>query len=208
MHLPLIKTECGGIMNIIEDFFSFKGRIRRSTFFIRMLILFIINFIILFGIGFMIFILAMAGIAENAIMTLMFIIMIPIMLLFSALSIIQYGKRLHDLNQSAILVVIILVSIIPYIGWVISFIFGLYLLLVDGTVGPNQYGEDPKGRLPYQPYTSPENMQQHQPYTPPENMQQYQPYTPPENIQQYQPYATQENMQQYQSDTTQEDTQQ
>ena len=34
-----------------------------------------------------------------------------------------------------------------YIGWV----FSLYMLFADGTVGPNQYGEDPKNRMPYQP---------------------------------------------------------
>lgn len=36
---------------------------------------------------------------------------------------------------------------IPIVGW----IFALYMLFADGTVGPNQYGEDPKNRMPYHP---------------------------------------------------------
>ena len=55
-----------------------------------------------------------------------------------------FVKRLHDLNKSGWL---ILICCVPIIGWV----FSLYMLFADGTVGPNQYGEDPKNRMPYQP---------------------------------------------------------
>ncbi|UVV55162.1 DUF805 domain-containing protein [Bacteroides thetaiotaomicron] len=59
-------------------------------------------------------------------------------------SLAQGVKRLHDLNKSGWL---ILICCVPIIGWV----FSLYMLFADGTVGPNQYGEDPKNRMPYQP---------------------------------------------------------
>lgn len=52
-------------------------------------------------------------------------------------------KRLHDLNKSGWL---ILLCCVPIIGW----IFALYMLFADGTVGPNPYGADPKNRMPYQ----------------------------------------------------------
>lgn len=45
-------------------------------------------------------------------------------------------RRLHDLNQSGWLGLIIL---IPIVGWA----FGIYLMAARGTVGPNNYGEDP-----------------------------------------------------------------
>lgn len=52
-------------------------------------------------------------------------------------------KRLHDLNKSGWL---ILLCCVPIVGW----IFALYMLFADGTVGPNPYGADPKNRMPYQ----------------------------------------------------------
>ena len=55
----------------------------------------------------------------------------------------QGVKRLHDLNKSGWL---ILLCCVPIIGW----IFALYMLFADGTVGPNPYGADPKNRMPYQ----------------------------------------------------------
>jgi len=33
---------------------------------------------------------------------------------------------------------------------VVNLVLGLYLLFADGTVGPNQFGEDPKNRAPFQ----------------------------------------------------------
>ena len=58
-------------------------------------------------------------------------------------SLAQGVKRLHDLNKSGWL---ILICCVPIIGWV----FSLYMLFADGTVGPNPYGADPKNRMPYQ----------------------------------------------------------
>ena len=55
----------------------------------------------------------------------------------------QGVKRLHDLNKSGWL---ILLCCVPIVGW----IFALYMLFADGTVGPNPYGADPKNRMPYQ----------------------------------------------------------
>ena len=49
---------------------------------------------------------------------------------------------------------LILICCVPIIGWV----FGLYMLFADGTVGPNQYGEDPKNRMPYQAQPSSVNV--------------------------------------------------
>ncbi|MBB1645380.1 DUF805 domain-containing protein [Sphingobacterium sp. UME9] len=46
-------------------------------------------------------------------------------------------RRLHDTNKSGWF---ILVALIPFIGW----IYLLYLLVLEGDKGPNQYGPDPK----------------------------------------------------------------
>ncbi|MDR1593426.1 MAG: DUF805 domain-containing protein [Prevotellaceae bacterium] len=70
---------------------------------------------------------------------------------FSIIIVILYGlfilipslavtvRRLHDINKSGWW---ILISLVPMIG----FIWFLVLLCIDGTVGDNQYGTDPKNR--------------------------------------------------------------
>ncbi len=63
----------------------------------------------------------------------------------------QGVKRLHDLDKSGWL---ILLCLVPIVGW----LFGLYMLFADGTVGPNQYGPDPKNRQPYQQQAAPVNV--------------------------------------------------
>lgn len=51
-------------------------------------------------------------------------------------------KRFHDLDKSGWMILTLLIPIV-------DFVFSIYLLFVDGTIGPNRYGEDPKGRVPY-----------------------------------------------------------
>jgi len=50
-------------------------------------------------------------------------------------------RRLHDSNKSGGW---LLILFIPYIGFIIHF----GLMQVQGTVGPNDYGDDPLGREP------------------------------------------------------------
>ena len=54
----------------------------------------------------------------------------------------QDVKRLHDVDKTGWFIILLLIPIV-------NFIFGLYMLLADGTVGPNRYGDDPKNRMPY-----------------------------------------------------------
>ena len=50
-------------------------------------------------------------------------------------------RRFHDQDKSGWL---ILLQFIPYVGWLIVFIF----MLLDGTRGPNRFGDDPKAPAP------------------------------------------------------------
>lgn len=63
-----------------------------------------------------------------------------VMLLFFAISTILYVtlsiRRLHDLEKDGMFV---LLAFVP----TVNFIFWLYLCIVKGTDGPNQYGADP-----------------------------------------------------------------
>ncbi len=63
-----------------------------------------------------------------------------VMLLFMAISTILYVtlsiRRLHDIEKDGMFV---LLAFVP----TVNFIFWLYLCIMKGTDGPNQYGEDP-----------------------------------------------------------------
>ena len=99
----------------------------------------------------------------------LFIVIITIVRLLAfiihlALLLPQIVKRLHDMNQSgwfALLlplgwILVTALSLIPKIGfiflilWMVPrIIFFLILVVADGTVGDNQYGEDPEKRIPH-----------------------------------------------------------
>ena len=100
--------------------FSFDGRIRRIEYFLSGIVGGIVTWIaMLLGVGTFIF-----GASVW-------------------FSLAQGVKRLHDLNKSGWLILLMFIPIV-------NAIFGLYMLFADGTVGPNQYGADPKNRMPYQ----------------------------------------------------------
>lgn len=108
----------------IENFWSAKGRLRRSTYFGRVLFLSFLSGIASFMME------ASDAVAGLGALTLLFLwILIAI----------QAVKRLHDINLSGWYYIVYL---IPFV----NIIFGLYVLFKDGTIGPNEYGADPKGR--------------------------------------------------------------
>lgn len=130
--------------------FSFDGRIRRIEYFLSGLISSVV--------GGTVWAIAFAGImagamsgstASGSIFGVIIGFAVYVGLLWFGLA--QGVKRLHDLNKSGWM---ILIMFIP----VANFIFALYMLFADGTVGPNEYGNDPKNRAPYQAAPSPVNV--------------------------------------------------
>lgn len=122
--------------------FSFDGRIRRIEYFLSGIIGVIVGGIA-YSLGVAtLFLGAAAGSAGGSFFGILIGIAAAIASLWFSLA--QGVKRLHDLNKSGWLILLLFV---PIVGWV----FALYMLFADGTVGPNQYGEDPKNRMPYQP---------------------------------------------------------
>ena len=56
-------------------------------------------------------------------------------------------RRLHDRNMSGWWILWFpLLSMLPFVGWIVPWIQLVILWLLDGTPGPNLYGPDPKGR--------------------------------------------------------------
>ena len=114
-----------------ESFFSTNGRIRRSTYIGRSLLLIIPS-----GMAYLAYIDSLDSYNADIEMAFGAIVLLAVWIT----SMIQFVKRLHDINLSGWLSLLLL---IPYAGG----LFGLIILFIDGTKGPNQYGVDPKGRI-------------------------------------------------------------
>ena len=107
-----------------DDFFSTQGRIRRSTYLFRTILLALP--LSLFGI-----------MAQNSNEPGLVLILAFFSIGFGILQIIQAIKRLHDIELGGEYV---LLGLVP----IVNIAFGLYLIFKDGTIGTNVYGEDPK----------------------------------------------------------------
>lgn len=105
-----------------ENFLSINGRIRRRTYLIRGTILsipiVILNYLFSYYENFA-------------------IVLIIIIIALTILLVIQFIKRLHDINMSGLYWLLCLIPIV-------NLIFGLYVVFKEGTAGSNQYGSDPK----------------------------------------------------------------
>ena len=102
-----------------SNLFSTEGRIRRSTYWARMIV---VNAI---------YILARVMAIEDPSAAFVCLIVMLIALIFSF---IQSVKRMHDVGKR---------------GWyAIIPIYGLILSFTDGTSGDNEYGENPKEKNP------------------------------------------------------------
>lgn len=134
--------------------FSFEGRIRRIEYFLSGLLVSMVGGIV-WAVAFAsAFVGMMSGSTAAAAGGSVFAILLGLAAYVGILwfGIAQGVKRLHDVDKSGWL---LLLGLIP----VVNFFFGLYLLFADGTVGPNQYGPDPKNRQPYQaPVATPVNV--------------------------------------------------
>ena len=114
-------------IKVIKNF-SFKGRARRSEFWMFMLIF----LLIMISLGFIDVALGMYS-EKNDIGLFSGVFIVAILIQYLAVGI----RRLHDTGRSAWW---FLINFIPFVGSVIW----LLLMLLEGQQGENQYGSDPK----------------------------------------------------------------
>ena len=121
----------------LRKYADFQGRARRSEFWLFWLFTFVVGFVLQM-IGGM-----MGGAADPSNPAAMYSSPAGIVLLLFYLAILIPSiavaiRRLHDTNRSGWW---LLIALIPFIGALVLLVF--YVL--PGTVGPNKFGEDPKG---------------------------------------------------------------
>jgi uncharacterized membrane protein YhaH (DUF805 family) len=125
----------------LRKYADFTGRARRKEFWLFWL--FLIGIEVAFSILISI---ASGSMGEMDFMTMngpgkaMFGLYGLVMLALIVPSLAVSIRRLHDTNRTAWW---ILLALIPFLGALVLIVF--YVL--DGTPGPNKYGEDPKGRV-------------------------------------------------------------
>lgn len=126
------KPASPGFMEIL---FSFKGRATRTQYWLAHLALagLLIGTIVLMG-------LAGAFAKDSDKGDYALLLLIPAGVAYLWINLAVSVKRCHDRNKSGAFV---LINLIPYIG---GFWFFIEAGCLDGTVGPNQYGPDPRGR--------------------------------------------------------------
>ncbi len=121
---------------MFKNLFSFDGRIRRTEFALSLIVIYPI-------IAFVVYICSRIDPEEP--LSLGISLLSYIVLLWFRWS--QGAKRCHDRGNSG--------------WWQIIPFYVLWLLFAEGDAGPNEYGEDPKGRLnEYQNFTSPSGNQE------------------------------------------------
>jgi uncharacterized membrane protein YhaH (DUF805 family) len=124
-------------LTIVEMLYSFKGRIKRSEWWLWMIATYVFHGIVVIGI---IILAYESGPSINNRGLVFVLILIPVLIHVLWVGIAIYVKRFHDLGHSGWMVCL---GLIPYIG-------GLILLImcgiIDGNPGPNKFGLDAKMR--------------------------------------------------------------
>ena len=120
--------------------FSFEGRIRRKEYAISLLLIPIIFFgfsLIIWGISYV-----FKDIFKNVIEIISVVFSLIILILLPWFWLAQAVKRSHDIGNSGWW----LLLLVPFSLFfpVFFFIYNVVLLVAEGDVGSNEYGEDPK----------------------------------------------------------------
>ena len=133
----------------LAKFADFEGRARRSEYWLFALFQFLLGCVFWLIIG----VIAAAssqgqgeapspaGGASVGIIAVIFVLL-WVALIIPTLAVAV--RRMHDIDKSGAW---ILISLVPLVGPIVFLVF----TLLDGTMGPNRYGPDPKNRAPYVP---------------------------------------------------------
>lgn len=116
---------------MLNKIYTTEGRLNRLRYFMYSIVWSIISSVVGFILG------SIGGLLSSDPESVLVMVPVGIWSFVAGIGSIMIAiRRLHDLNKSGWF---LLISLIP----LVNMIFVLYILLVPGTVGDNQYGEDP-----------------------------------------------------------------
>ena len=118
---------------VTEDLFSFQGRRNRQSYVFSWL-MWVVAILIVWSVAAVGFI---SG-ESYGLLIAAGLITVPIVLSSWATG----GQRCRDFGWTGWAM---LITLIPYIGW----IWGIAIMFIPGTPGPNRYGPDPLGGTPF-----------------------------------------------------------
>jgi len=121
-----------------ENYANFDGRARRKEYWMYTLCVVVINFVIGFVAGFLGFFSEWMG---SLVMMLSYLVTLGLLLPSLAVG----ARRLHDTGKSGWW---LLLSPIPFVNFYL-----IYLLVIEGDRGPNEFGPDPKEEESWFPKT-------------------------------------------------------
>ena len=120
----------------LRRYAEFSGRSRRKEYWM----FFLLNLLISLAVWMLLALTFIAGLSEEAMMT----VMTPVFILYAivALALVIPGiavtiRRLHDTDRSGWT---LLLALIPLVGAIVLLVF----YCTEGTPGPNRFGADPK----------------------------------------------------------------
>lgn len=125
----------------LKRYADFSGRSRRKEYWLWMLFQIVLLVVVTVAVIGLFGGLSGGGASDDLLGGLSIGTLVVVGLFFLALFIPNLAvqvRRFHDQDKSGWLV---LIGFIPYLGGVIMFVF----MLLEGTRGPNRYGNDPKG---------------------------------------------------------------
>jgi uncharacterized membrane protein YhaH (DUF805 family) len=126
-------------MSLSKVLFSFSGRIPRSTWWYFNLAVWVVSFVLVLILAVLFALVYNSSSSSDPTGIILavdcLVGLFALLLIYPTLAV--SVKRCHDLNHSGWFV---LISLIPFVGsiWLL-----IELGFLAGTVGPNQYGEDP-----------------------------------------------------------------
>lgn len=116
---------------MLNKIYTTEGRLNRLRYFIYSIAWSLISSVVGFILG------SIGGLLSSDPESVLVIVPVGIWSFVAGIGSIMIAiRRLHDLNKSGWF---LLIGLIP----LVNMIFMLYILLIPGTVGDNQYGEDP-----------------------------------------------------------------
>lgn len=147
------KELCAALGLSFRDWFKIEGRATRREYWSKIVPVFFMLFVVAVVVAVMIIDIGRRSCwVHGTTMFYLVIFLIGVAIVSHIVLLPVTVRRLHDRNMSGwFLLAFFVGSLIPVVNWFTQVAQFIIVGCLDGTVGPNDFGPDPKGRQPIQP---------------------------------------------------------